>query len=521
LNGSQETTVNQASFAIGQLVGARAVSFEHGYSELFAAALKMSSFNKKDPWRQAQLGTKIRHGLEDGMRSPRNIPGQKTPRTSRDQEQDLITAIQDINKTHAVVQLGSKTRIMKQGTCPINGWPKVDFLGQDDVKLRFNKHRYLEEGRREGLGTIWLRHPERREYDQVVFNPKGASPEHFNLWQGYPIKPAQSDKADSFLEHIRENMAARNDELFNYTLAWMADAIQNPASKPGVALVLRGDQGVGKSFFADQFGSLFGAHYTTIHNPRHVFGDFNSALFDMLLVFIDEITWLGDRKSEGILKGLITAPTIRIEKKNIDSSPVQNFSRFILASNSERIIPAGACERRFFVLNVQDHHKQDNQYFAAIAQDMDAGGREALMHFLKNYDLAGLDLRAFPKTTALQEQKYHSLELLPRVWLDWLMEGTIGTYSWQASIPTTAFCNVFRDAALKMGQRCELSETSIGQKLRKLLPCDPKSRSSLPGRPYVYTFPPLTECRKHFCVITGIPVDWPEEDAADKGKAAA
>src|SRR5688572_30677947 len=121
---------------------------------------------------------------------------------------------------------------------------------------------------------------------------------------------------------------------------------------------MRGDQGVGKSFFADQFGSLLGPHYTTIHNPRHVFGDFNSAICEMLMVFVDEVAWIGDAKAEGILKGLITAPTVNIEKKGIDASPVQNFSRFILASNNAKIIPAGAFERRFFVLDVQDYHRQ-------------------------------------------------------------------------------------------------------------------------------------------------------------------
>jgi hypothetical protein len=515
-NGTQETTLNQAAFRIGQLVGAKAISFQRAFEALFAAAVRMPSYDHRRQWKHDELSEKIKRGLAAGQQSPREIS--KSPVSSTDpyQQDELLAAIMEINKYYAVVQLGSKTKILKQGTCPINGWPKVDFLAPDDFKLRFNKYRYVEEGRKEGLGSLWLRNPERREYEEVIFSPGSSSNQHFNLWQGFPIRPVQSDKADRFLAHIDENMAGGNDEIGKHIKALMADAIQNPGSRPGVALVLLGDQGVGKSFFAEQFGSLFGPHYTTIHNPRHVFGDFNASLCQMLMVFVDEVTWVGDERSQGILKGLITAPSINIERKGVDASPVQNFARFILASNSPQVIPAGPHERRFFVVDVQDHRKQDSQYFAAIAEDMENGGREALMHFLQSYDLSKVDLRAFPKTAALHEQKRLNLDLFRRVWLDWLMRGSILTATWEMPILTSAFCTIFREAAADMGQKSELSETAIGQQLRKLLPWDPKSRSSLQGRPYVYTLPPLEECRKYFSLVTGIPVEWPDETEGSK-----
>src|SRR5215208_5100774 len=151
--------------------------------------------------------------------------------------------------------------------------------------------------------------------------------------------------------------------------------------------------------------------------------------------------------------------------------------------------------------------------------NMNAGGRGALMHFLQKYDLSRTDLRAFLKTAALQEQKRHNLEPFRRVWLDWLMRGSILTENWQIPIPTSAFCELYREAAMKMGHRSDLSETAIGQKLRKVLPCDPKSRSSLPRRPYIYTFPPLPDCRSYFCTVTGIPIDWPSDDVINSGRA--
>ena len=44
-------------------------------------------------------------------------------------------------------------------------------------------------------------------------------------------------------------------------MSWMARAIQQPWRPGEVAVVLRGEKGTGKTFFADHLGELFGEHY--------------------------------------------------------------------------------------------------------------------------------------------------------------------------------------------------------------------------------------------------------------------
>src|SRR5262249_47330144 len=135
--------------------------------------------------------------------------------------------------------------------------------------------------------------------------------------------------------------------------------------------------------------------------------------------------WAGDKQAEGTLKGLVTEDTNNIELKGKDTFTVKNFIRLIIASNNEWVVPAGPSERRFCVMDVQPHHKQDHAYFGAIQEDMDSGGREALMHFLLNYDLTGVNLRAIPKTAALQDQKIRSMDVIERWWFDVLKRGYI------------------------------------------------------------------------------------------------
>ena len=114
----------------------------------------------------------------------------------------------------------------------------------------------------------------------------------------------------------------------------MAHTVQDPGGeRPGVAIVMRGGQGVGKGVFATYFGKIFGGHFIHIQNQRHLTGNFNVHLKDKLLVYADEAFWGGDKSMAGVLKGLITEKQIFIEPKGLNAFPVDNHMRFIIASN--------------------------------------------------------------------------------------------------------------------------------------------------------------------------------------------
>jgi hypothetical protein len=79
------------------------------------------------------------------------------------------------------------------------------------------------------------------------------------------------------------------------------------------------------------------------------------------------------------------------------------------------VIPAGADARRFFVLDVANTHMRDFDYFAAIAAEMDNGGREALLDLLMRRNLSKFKIRLVPLTTALASQKAYSRRGIDRL----------------------------------------------------------------------------------------------------------
>ena len=89
---------------------------------------------------------------------------------------------------------------------------------------------------------------------------------------------------------------------------------------------------------------------------------------------------------------LPTEDSLIVEPKGKDAFQIKNHMRLIIASNNEWVVPAGMEERRFFVLDVCDKNMQNREYFNRIFEQMDNGGREALLYDLLRYNLEGIDL---------------------------------------------------------------------------------------------------------------------------------
>ncbi|AQZ95764.1 hypothetical protein BVH74_13840 [Halopseudomonas phragmitis] len=259
-------------------------------------------------------------------------------------------------------------------------------------------------------GAWWLAHPNRRQYERVTFAPgQDTPPDVYNTWKGFAVDAAAGDKHLPFLDHIRDNVCSGDEEHYRYLLGWMARAVQQPGCPGEVAVVLRGKRGTGKGFLAKVFGGLFGRHYLPVTDSRHVTGNFNAHLRDCVVLFGDEALYAGDKRHESTLKSLITEETIAIERKGFDTEAARNCLHIIMASNEAWVVPAGEFERRFFVLDVGSERMQDTAYFGELNRAMEAGGRENLLHFLMHYDISDFNVRAVPRTRALEEQQARSL----------------------------------------------------------------------------------------------------------------
>ncbi|MDP8246439.1 MAG: DUF5906 domain-containing protein [Candidatus Hinthialibacter antarcticus] len=444
-------------------------------------------------------------------------------------ESEINDLIEKYNEEYAVSFYGSRCVIIREVKDGKSIAMVPEFLRKQDlIDHQANKKIKIKPAKKTktvSLAKYWFEHRDRRTYDKVVFDPENSNPCHYNLWKGFAVEPVEGT-CEKYLNHIRNIICNRNDELYQYVLAWMAHAVQYPAQRPETALVLQGGQGTGKGFFVNAFGSLFGVHYKQVSQSKHLVGNFNSHLANTLVLFADEAFWAGDKQGENTLKALITEPEIAIEPKGRDVFTTPNRLRIIMASNEDWVVPANIDDRRFVVLQVSEERKQDNGYFAELKMELDDGGSEAFLHFLLTYDISNFNLRSIPKTDALLEQKIQSLEAVDRFVYDRLMEGQwLDTHDgWNNEIAKHDLYQAYCEASSIAGVRRRNWEGQFAKEISKIIPAVRDTRKTVYNtdgfgnqkqRVVYYVFPDLSVCRQSFEQYIGSTIQWsPIDDDA-------
>jgi hypothetical protein len=431
--------------------------------------------------------------------------------------------IAELNQLYAVVWMGGDCVILREHTAPDSGLPDVSFATKGAVKLF---HADAPAVGKMNRVEYWLKHPAHRKYDGLIFQPgpKPCPAELYNLYRGFAVEPKEGN-CDLYLTHLKENIACGNEEYFLYLMAWMANIVQTPGTRPGVAIVLRGKQGTGKGVFAKGLGHLFTPHFAHITNSHQLVGRFNALLKKAVLVFADEAFWAGDKQAEGTLNALITEETHNIEPKGIDPFSVKNFMHLIVASNHAWVIPAASEARRWLMLDVSETHLQDHAYFKAIDTQMKNGGSAALLYELLEYDGSRVDLWTVPKTEALDDQKVHSMTQVERFWFGCLKIGSqvggrwdqyaecqIGSGEWDTVVSASALYDTYVERSKQAGVTRRAMEMDLADALKRMAPRVGHERVWSGGRQVRgWTFPPLKECREAFDQYMKWTYPWPDD----------
>lgn len=435
-----------------------------------------------------------------------------------------------INKDHAVVLVGTRAMIVVENPKgPIQD--RVRLMRPDSLQLWFaNRFTWVpgSNGRDKRItwATAWRTDPRRRQYAGIEFfpNPDGAlgTPGYYNLWSGFGVTPSPTGSYAIFKDHLLTNVCGGDSKLFEYLFAWFAHIIQRPREKIGVAIVLRGQMGTGKTKVGEVIGSLIPSHYFQVDDPRYITSNFNGHMGACLLLQAEEAIWAGDKQAEGRLKGLITSEYQMIEVKGIDPVRLPNYVRVLMTSNEDWVVPAGKGERRFLVLDVAPYAAQNHEYFGEMDTQLAAGGRQRLLHDLLNFDLGKINLRQAPKTDALLEQKLRSIDPCESWWHHVLKTGAPvrSMDSWPCRIATTELYDDYLRYVSDSGITRRLSQQAFGMKLMRLNPRIGKTRPLIETsegrkRVWFYALPSLDECRSSFEKAIGQTIDW--APMTDKG----
>ena len=252
----------------------------------------------------------------------------------------------------------------------------------------------------------WLRSEGKYEYwgEQFCPDPDKADADAYNHFRGFAAKEVEGDWSQNYA-FIRDIICAGNAEYFEFVLDWIADLWQNPGRKSGVALILLGLKGIGKTYFSDQIAEATGHEYCpVIDSPESLNNNFNRKMERALLAQVEEGYHAANPSHESKIKHLITGSRLEITPKGVDSYMAPSYVRIIVTSNSPHVIPATEGERRYFVLEVPPTRIRDGAYFRRLKAEMDAGGREAMMFDLMRRDISKRDFSRVPNTAGLTHQ---------------------------------------------------------------------------------------------------------------------
>jgi hypothetical protein len=284
---------------------------------------------------------------------------------------------------------------------------------------------------RDGWVKAWLEYEHRREYSRIVFKPGIDAGDAYNLWTTWGVDPADNGvDIMPFWRFVKRTICAGDVKRYRYIRKWMAHAVQRPAEMPRVALLLHSGEGTGKNTLVRWFSPIFGRqHFFMATSLQGVTGHFNIHLANALLVFANEAVWGGDKREHGRLKALITDETSDVTAKRQDTLMVDNFKRWIFASNADHPVPVDRSDRRFAVFEVNPDKVGDADYFVKLEALRTNGGMEALMFDLLNEDIADFNAERDRPRSGLAIYKTQSMSPLEQ-WLSSTLEkGEIRRYN--------------------------------------------------------------------------------------------
>lgn len=433
--------------------------------------------------------------------------------------------IDELNLKHAILPIGGRVLILNRDYDPVMDRELLTFSAKTDFETRYCNRKMYDKGDEVGLGTYWLNHPRRAEFDGMVFSPGKDEPGYLNLWAGWGIEPA-AGSCRKYLDFVAEVICAGDGSLYDYVLSWCAHLLQRPQELPETALVFRGREGIGKNTFIDPLRDIVGReHFLMLSSLNQITGRFSGHLANALLVFCNESVWGGDKSAQGVLKSMITDDVQPIEHKGRDLVMVKSYRRMIFATNENWAVPRGADDRRYIVTDVLDTYKGNYDYFNSIREEMKNGGTEALMHYLLNLDISHWHPRNIPEHLQKRgwELKIRSGGSIVQWWYDVLQQGWIekleGHYAdgesliWPAQCPADTLQKLYLAWCLHNKVPHPEHSVVLGKAIHDWGVRTARPRHENPNRKLFYKFPVLTEAQALFSKRFSIPDEvWADHD---------
>ena len=222
-----------------------------------------------------------------------------------------------------------------------------------------------------------------------------------NLYRPPAIELGDATWAQPWIDHVRKVYPEHADHI----IKWLAHRVQHPGEKINHALVLGGDQGIGKDTLLDPVKQAVGPWNFIEASPKQTLGRFNGFLKSVIL----RISEARDTGGEGDrfqfyehLKTYTAAPpdVLRVDEKNLREYSIPNICGVVLTTNRKDSIYLPADDRRHYVAWSNLTRDAFNaHYWAEIWSWYERGGHQHVAAYLAQLDLSNFNSKAPPPKT--------------------------------------------------------------------------------------------------------------------------
>jgi hypothetical protein len=265
------------------------------------------------------------------------------------------------------------------------------------------------------------------------FPDKTKCPDNtYNLWVDYDMElvndyEEKNDNLETLLKHMK--IICNHDiVVYNYLLCWVAQLIQHPEIKTNMP-IFSSKQGAGKGTFFKILRKMLGNKkiFETTQPQRDIWGVFNGALIDCILVIINESEKKKNYEGEGALKGLITDYELIVNQKGTNQFEVQSYHRFAASSNNYDSFNTTTDDRRKWMVVCSDELLNNHTYFNNINEIIeDVDSIKTLYEYFKNFKYGEITMDKFNTIQKpITEQQKELALTAEQPYETWLKEYTI------------------------------------------------------------------------------------------------
>jgi len=236
-----------------------------------------------------------------------------------------------------------------------------------------------------------------------IFTDTGTGLTHLNTYEKDGAEPCGALDADGqavvdrFLQHLTLTVGVERERRI--VLDFMAFVYQNPGKRVQWALLLKGIEGNGKSYFFRVMQALLGRQASVVSTTA-IDSAFTGWAEGSILACVEEIRISGVNKYAILdkMKPIISNDTIPVVHKGKNEKHIPNFTSYMMMTNHADAIPVGDNDRRYCVIFTRQTRKEDlflelggkegaSAYFGELFGDLERRP-DALARFFTDYKVS-------------------------------------------------------------------------------------------------------------------------------------